>query len=145
MILTPLHSQNFLDLQDGILTNNRRLVTKTMWFNGTEISDKAQRALRNERVTVVAHRPGYIHCLYRDATIDPKAYEHFRARLADYLSTDLTFTVFASFLRVPCHGTRSISKSAGTVTASRSSCRPRCSTTTSTAAPTRSATRRTTS
>jgi len=99
MILTPLHSQNFLDLQDGILTNNRRLVTKSMWFNGTEISDKAQRALRHERVTVVAHHTGYIHCLYRDATIDPKAYEHFRARLADYLSTELTFTVFASFLR----------------------------------------------
>ncbi|MBM4026941.1 MAG: hypothetical protein FJ280_16300 [Planctomycetes bacterium] len=99
MILTPLHSQNFLDLQDGILTNNRRLVTKAMWFNGTEISDKAQRALRNERVTVVAHNTGYIHCLYGDATIDPKAYEHFRSRLAEYLSTELTFTVFASFLR----------------------------------------------
>ncbi len=99
MILTPLHSQNFLDLQDGILTNNRRLVTKSMWFNGTEISDKAQRALRNERVTVVAHHTGYVHCLYPDATIDPKAYDHFRARLADYLSTDLTFTVFASLLR----------------------------------------------
>jgi hypothetical protein len=99
MILTPLHSQNFLDLQDGILTNNRRLVTKSMWFNGTEISDKAQRALRNERVTVVAHNSGHIHCLYQDATIDPGAYEHFRGRLADYLSTELTFTVFASFLR----------------------------------------------
>jgi hypothetical protein len=99
MILTPLHSQNFLDLQDGILTNNRRLVTKAMWFNGTEISDKAQRALRNERVTVVAHNTGYLHCLYPDATIDPRAYEHFRTRLADYLSTNLTFTVFASFLR----------------------------------------------
>jgi hypothetical protein len=99
MLLTPLHSQNFIDLQDGILTNNRRLVTKTMWFNGTEISEKAQRALRNERVTVVAHNTGFIHCLYPDATIDPQAYEHFKARLADYLSTDLTFTVFASFLR----------------------------------------------
>jgi hypothetical protein len=99
LLLTPLHSQNFLDLQDGILTNNRRLVTKTMWFNGTEISEKAQRALRNERVTVVTHHTGYIHCLYRDATIAPRAYEHFKTRLADYLSTDLTFTVFASFLR----------------------------------------------
>jgi len=99
MILTPLHSQNFLDLQDGILTNNRRLVTKTMWFNGTEISDKAQRALRHERVTVVAHNTGYVHCLYPDATIDPKAYEHFQARLAEYLSTDVTLTVFTSFLR----------------------------------------------
>ncbi len=99
MILTPLHSQNFIDMQDGILTNNRRLVTKTMWFNGTEISDKAQRALRNEQVTVVAHNTGVIHCLYDDATIDPKAYEHFKGRLADYLSTALDMTVFASFLR----------------------------------------------
>jgi hypothetical protein len=99
MILTPLHSQNFIDLQDGILTNNRRLVTKTMWFNGTAISYKAQRALRNERVTVVTHNTGYVHCLYDDAKIDPKAYEHFRSRLRDYLSTGLDLTVFASFLR----------------------------------------------
>ena len=44
MVLTPLHSQNYLDIQDGVITNNRRLVTKSMWFNGTEISNKAQRA-----------------------------------------------------------------------------------------------------
>jgi len=99
MILTPLHSQNFIDMQDGILTNNRRLVTKTMWFNGTEISNKAQRALRNEQVTVVAHNTGIIHCLYDDATIDPQAYEHFKTRMAGYLSTELDITVFASFLR----------------------------------------------
>lgn len=99
MILTPLHSQNFIDMQDGILTNNRRLVTKTMWFNGTEISNKAQRALRNEQVTVVAHNTGCIHCLYDNATIDPKAYAHFKSRLAGYLSTGLDMTVFASFLR----------------------------------------------
>ncbi len=99
LVLTPLHSQNFIDLQDGILTNNRRLVTKSMWFNGTEISNKAQRALRNEQVTVVAHNTGCIHCLYGDATIDPTAYERFRGRLAGYLSTDLDLTVFASFLR----------------------------------------------
>lgn len=99
MLLTPLHSQNFIDLQDGILTNNRRLVTKTMWFNGTAISMKAQRALRNERVTAVTHCTGYVHCLYEGATIDPKAYDHFRARLADYLTTGLDMTVFASFLR----------------------------------------------
>jgi len=99
MILTPLHSQNFIDLQDGILTNNRRLVTKTMWFNGTEISNKAQRALRNERVTIVAHCSGYVHCLYDEATIDPKAYAHFTERLGTYLSAGLTMTGFASFLR----------------------------------------------
>jgi hypothetical protein len=101
LLLTPLHSQNFIDLQDGILTNNRRLVTKTMWFNGTEISDKAQRALRHERVTVVTHNTGYLHCLYDEATIDPKAYAHFSTRLKEYLSTPLDLTGFASFLR--CH------------------------------------------
>lgn len=99
MILTPLHSQNFLDIQDGILTNNRRLVTKTMWFNGSETSEKAQRALRNENVTIVAHSSGYVHCLYKDATIDKKAYQHFTERLGSYLSTELTLEVFASFLR----------------------------------------------
>ncbi len=99
MILTPLHSQNFIDIQDGVLTNNRRLVTKTMWFNGTAISNKAQRALRNENITIVAHSSGYVHCLYDDATIDKKAYEHFIARLRSYLSTELSLQVFASFLR----------------------------------------------
>jgi len=99
MILTPLHSQNFIDLQDGILTNNRRLVTKTMWFNGTAISNKAQRALRNENVTIVAHSSGYIHCLYQDAAIDKERYREFSRKLDDYLSIDLSLTVFANFLR----------------------------------------------
>jgi len=99
MILTPLHSQNFIDVNDGVLTNNRRLVTKTMWFNGTEISSKAQRALRNEKVTIVAHPSGYIHCLYNHATIDKGAYQHFVNRLNSYLSADLTIENFASFLR----------------------------------------------
>ncbi|MFQ6036931.1 MAG: hypothetical protein ACE5NM_13915 [Sedimentisphaerales bacterium] len=99
MILTPLHSQNFIDVHDGVLTNNRRLVTKTMWFNGTAISNKAQRALRNENVTMVAHSTGYVHCLYDDATIDKKAYAYFANRLRSYLSTELTLQVFAGFLR----------------------------------------------
>jgi hypothetical protein len=99
MILTPLHSQNFIDLQDGVLTNNRRLITKTMWFNGTAISNKAQRALRNENVTIVAHSSGYTHCVYKDATVDRKVYEYFVERLSSYLSTDLTLQTFASFLR----------------------------------------------
>jgi hypothetical protein len=99
MILTPLHSQNFIDLQDGVLTNNRRLITKTMWFNGTAISDKAQRALRNENVTIVAHPSGYVHCLYKDATIDKQLYQDFTQKLGSYLSTELTLEVFASFLR----------------------------------------------
>jgi len=99
MILTPLHSQNFIDIQDGVLTNNRRLVTKTMWFNGTAISNKAQRALRNENVTIVAHSSGYVHCMYNDATMDKKAYQYFTRRLSSYLSTELTLQVFANFLR----------------------------------------------
>jgi hypothetical protein len=99
MVLTPLHSQNFIDIQDGILTNNRRLVTKTMWFNGTAISDKAQRALRNENVTVVTHHSGYVHCLYQDATIDKQGYLDFRVKLGSYLSTELTLAIVANFLR----------------------------------------------
>ncbi|TKJ33337.1 MAG: hypothetical protein CEE38_21055 [Planctomycetes bacterium B3_Pla] len=102
MILTPLHSQNFIDTQGGVLTNNRRLVTKTMWFNGTAISNKAQRALRNENVTIVAHSSGYIHCLYEDATIDKELYRRFAGKLDEYLTTDLSLFVFASFLRT-CH------------------------------------------
>ncbi len=100
MILTPLHSQNFIDIQDGILTNNRRLVTKTMWFNGTAISNKAQRALRNENITIVAHNSGYVHCLYKDATIDKKRYQEFGGKLDAYLSTDLSLAVFANFMRL---------------------------------------------
>jgi len=99
MILTPLHSQNFIDMQDGVLTNNRRLVTKTMWFNGTAISNKAQRALRNENVTIVAHNSGYVHCLYDEATIDKQLYEEFAGKLDAYLSTELSLAVFANFLR----------------------------------------------
>jgi len=122
MILTPLHSQNFIDLQDGVLTNNRRLVTKTMWFNGTAISNKAQRALRNENVTIVAHSSGYIHCLYDDAIIDRNAYEHFCERLGSYLTERLSLPLFANFLRCnpgyqryfqvcrDCHGRRQFLK-----------------------------------
>ena len=99
MLLTPLHSQNFIDIKDGVLTNNRRLITKAMWFNGTPISNKAQRALRNENVTIVAHLSGYIHCIYDTATIDKLSYEYFIDKLNSYLSTPLSLQVFASFLR----------------------------------------------
>ncbi len=99
MLLTPLHSQNFLDINDGVLTNNRRIVTKTMWFNGTAISNKAQRALRNENVTIVAHNSGYVHCMYDTATIRPQSYDYFRTALTKYLSSDLTLLAFANFLR----------------------------------------------
>ncbi len=99
LILTPLHSQNFIDIKDGVLTNNRRLVTKAMWFNGTAISNKAQRALRNENVTVVAHPTGCIHCLYKQATILPRSYKSFTKQLRSYLSAEVSMLVFANFLR----------------------------------------------
>jgi hypothetical protein len=99
MLLTPLHSQNFIDIQDCVLTNNRRLVTKTMWFNGTAISDKAQRALRNEQVTILAHNTGFVHCFYKEATIKKQAYEHLARRLGEYLTTNLTTLTLANFLR----------------------------------------------
>jgi acyl-coenzyme A synthetase/AMP-(fatty) acid ligase len=41
---TPLHSQNFVMVNEGILTNNRRLVTRNMWFNGTALSAQARKA-----------------------------------------------------------------------------------------------------
>lgn len=99
MLATPLHSQNFIDIKDGVITNNRRIVTKAMWFNGTEISAKARRALQNERVTVVAHRTGYAHILYPEATMQKERYEHFRERLGSYLKADIDYTLLTSFLR----------------------------------------------
>ena len=85
LMATPLHSQNFIDVDSGILTNNRRLVTRAMWSNGTVISKQARRALEHERVTIVSHVSGYIHLLYPEATIDPAAYSHFADRLRDFL------------------------------------------------------------
>ena len=99
MLLTPLHSQNFIDVKDGVLTNNRRLITKTMWFNGTAISNKAQRALRNENVTIVAHSSGYVHCMYDNATINEKTYRYFIEKLNSYLTIELSLQIFANFLR----------------------------------------------
>ncbi len=99
MVLTPLHSQNYIDIQDGIITNNRRLVTKAMWFNGTEISNKAQRAIRNEQVTIVAHTTGHIHCLYPTATIDRGTYGKFGGLLKQYLTAELNALNVANFLR----------------------------------------------
>ena len=85
LMATPLHSQNFLDVDTGILTNNRRLVTKAMWANGTVISQQARRALEHERVTIVSHATGYIHLLYPTATIDPDAYADFSRKLTSFL------------------------------------------------------------
>jgi hypothetical protein len=99
LIATPLHSQNFIIEREGLITNNRRIVTKNMWFNGTSLSEKARRALENEKVTIVSHISGYIHIIYPDATIDRRAYEYFTERLREFLVTDLTNLVFINFLR----------------------------------------------
>ena len=99
MVLTPLHSQNFIDIEDGVITNNRRLVTKAMWFNGTELSNKAQRALRNEQITIVAHNTGLVHCLYKDATIDRNLYNDFCGKLAGFLQAELSTATMVNFLR----------------------------------------------
>jgi hypothetical protein len=99
LMATPLHSQNFVDTGQGVLTNNRRLVTKNMWFNGSALSAQARRALENERVTVVAHETGYIHILFPEATITPAAYDKFTTKLTRFLQTPLTAEVLGNFVR----------------------------------------------
>jgi hypothetical protein len=99
LMATPLHSQNFIDINDGLLTNNRRIVTKTMFFNGTELSAKARRALENEQVTIIAHCSGYTHAIYEQATMPDSVFRTFSTRLRSYLTTPITFTTLANFLR----------------------------------------------
>ena len=77
LIATPLHSQNFITEKEGLITNNRRIVTKNMWFSRTSLSEKARRALENEKVTIVSHISGHIHTVYDEASIDPEAYRMF--------------------------------------------------------------------
>jgi hypothetical protein len=100
LMATPLHSQNFISVEDGILTNNRRIVTKNMLFNGSELTAKAQRALRNEQITIVAHNSGYIHVAYPEATIDPAAYARFEGEISKYLVADkIDYDILVNFLR----------------------------------------------
>lgn len=103
LLATPLHSQNFVDVKGGLLTNNRRLVTKNMWFNGTELTVKAQRALRNEQVTIISHNTGYVHVVYPDATIDKKYYDKFEKKLKKFLITDIDSDIIYNFLRQESH------------------------------------------
>ncbi|MBL7016135.1 MAG: hypothetical protein ISR84_01110 [Kiritimatiellales bacterium] len=99
LMATPLHSQNFIAYNRGFLTNNRRIVTKNMWFNGTELTDKAQRALRNEQITMVMNNSGIVHCIYDEMSMDPAEYERFKQQVGDYLSTPITYEILANFLR----------------------------------------------
>ncbi|MFH1160902.1 MAG: hypothetical protein V1733_08140, partial [bacterium] len=79
--------------------NNRRIMTKAMWYNGTELSTLARRALEHEQVTIVAHACGYIHSIYPEATIDPKVYAQFKESLSAFLNTSVSFEIFVNFLR----------------------------------------------
>ena len=99
LMATPLHSQNFIAVGDGVLTNNRRIVTKNMWFNGTELSAKARRALENEKVTMVVNNTGHIHTLYDSYSIDEEHYEKFQKSITNYLSAGITYLALTSFLR----------------------------------------------
>lgn len=99
LIATPLHSQNYITEKEGLITNNRRIVTKNMWFNGTSLSEKARRALENEKVTIVSHISGYIHTIYETATIDKNAYHGFSSHLREFLTNRLTGNIFINFLR----------------------------------------------
>ncbi len=99
LMATPLHSQNFITEKEGVITNNRRIVTKNMWFNGTSLSAKARRAIENEKITIVSHISGHIHTIYNEATIDPAYYSHFSEMLRKFLKTELDKHVFINFLR----------------------------------------------
>lgn len=103
LLASPLHSQNFVDIKEGLLTNNRRIVTKNMWFNGTELTVKAQRALRNEQITIISHSTGHIHVVYPDATIDQDAYEGFEKKLKTFLHTEIDSDIIYNFLRQESH------------------------------------------
>ncbi|MDR0304066.1 MAG: hypothetical protein LBH98_04755 [Chitinispirillales bacterium] len=99
LLATPLHSQNFIDLHDGIITNNRRTITKTMWFNGTEQSIKARRAIENEKITILVNNYGYVHTMYDTATMPKEKFEETANALRKYLTVQINFEIFVSFLR----------------------------------------------
>jgi hypothetical protein len=70
-----------------------------MWYNGTSLSEKARRAMENEKVTIVSHITGYIHTLYSEATIDRASYDFFSVKLREFLAAELTSVIFINFLR----------------------------------------------
>ncbi|WP_406541751.1 hypothetical protein [Clostridium ljungdahlii] len=103
LLATPLHSQNFVDVKGGIVTNNRRIVTKNMWFNGTELTVKAQRAIRNEQITIISHNTGFVHVVYPEATIDHEVYMGFEKKLKKFLVHDIDYEMLCNFLRQESH------------------------------------------
>lgn len=103
LLATPLHSQNYIDVKDGVLTNNRRIVTKNMWFNGTELTARAQRAIRNEQITIVSHNTGFVHTVYPEATIAHEVYNSFEKKLEEFLVTGIDYDILCNFLRQETH------------------------------------------
>lgn len=103
LLATPLHSQNYIDVRDGVLTNNRRIVTKNMWFNGTELTARAQRAIRNEQITIISHNTGFVHTVYPEATIDHEVYNRFEKKLKEFLVTGIDYHILCNFLRQESH------------------------------------------
>lgn len=103
LLATPLHSQNYIDVRDGILTNNRRILTRNMWFNGTELTARAQRAMRNEEITIVSHNTGFAHIVYPKATINHDVYNSFEKKLKNFLVTDIDYDILCNFLRQESH------------------------------------------
>jgi hypothetical protein len=55
--------------------------------------------MENEVVTIAAHNSGYIHTMYDTATIDANCYKRLKQRLSGFLSTEITYEVFANFMR----------------------------------------------
>lgn len=100
LMATPLHSQNFIDHKEGVITNNRRILTKSMWYNGTILSNKARRALENEKITIVSHITGYIHTLYKEAVINKDHYHKFKKNISSFLHGKLTPVTLGNFLRM---------------------------------------------
>jgi len=99
LLATPLHSQGFIAEKEGFLTNNRRLVTKKMWFNATELSAKARRAIENEKITIVSHNTGYIHTFYDEASISEEYFHQFKDLFTDFLKTPFSFEIFVNYIR----------------------------------------------
>lgn len=103
LLATPLHSQNYIDVKEGVLTNNRRIVTKNMWFNGTALTARAQRAIRNEQITIISHNTGFVHTVYPEATIDHEVYNMFEKKLKEFLVTGIDYEILCNFLRQERH------------------------------------------
>ena len=101
LVATPLHSQNYICVNDGVITKqSSHRHEEKCWYNGTVLSDKAQRALRNEQVTIVANNTGFIHYAYPEFTIEPVSLNGFADHLSKFLTADrITYEVMANFLR----------------------------------------------